>query len=625
MQRHCGPVANNRVPGRLNLTRVGMPQFRLLARHAEASLQIHRPVRLVGHIINVRIAGPAMDPWRLRIERARALEVLRDMQPGQRLRRPQAPHHPAFPVDPLEAADAVQIAPHIRGERLHFRVRIRIPGQARRFQRLRPQHRGAARHQLPDLAQHRQRHALDRRQHQHAVAHAVRQRQPPVRRHRHPVQQYVRIHVVVVVALRQGRLQTRSPDRHGRRRAFGQQIRQVGHELSLLQHEHVARQVGHVRLRLFRPRDVAVDVRAHHRVARLGIERLVRRSVEYDAVDALRKPVVANLLQRVRRLITAARERFRRYQVLSVNMRGRSRAAHVLVVHQLRMQRMHPELAHGDIHLALVEQRVLVEIERDPRGFRIDPQPVLPRHLLHRAVVGIGQQVGHRAAEIPQEAVADVRAPHHTPRQRRKVGSRVVAAQPAEVGDHIVGPVLHLRFPAIHRHVPQALAHQRPQRLRNRIEVAVKIGFDVRAAQFIGFETEARRRRRPVLGPGQRESHAQDGPLAGRHVPVQAAVLGHLRSQVDHIAARHFRRRGLRRGRNRFVLEQVAEIRLFLPTVYPRPRVQHKLREHILADRRRGSPGHDHRRPQRPARQLHAVEFCAGLGKRERPLRAAAV
>jgi len=48
---------------------------------------------------------------------------------------------------------------------------------------------------------------------------------------------------------------------------------------------------------VFGPGDVAVDVRADHRVARLGVERLVGRRVKHHPVDALRQPVVAHLLQ----------------------------------------------------------------------------------------------------------------------------------------------------------------------------------------------------------------------------------------------------------------------------------------------------------------------------------------
>src|ERR1019366_3883841 len=64
----------------------------------------------------IKLEGEA-DRYRRRVGNLAALEVPGDPQRGQHLRRRQAPHHVAFPVDPLEAGVAVEIAPQNRAPR----------------------------------------------------------------------------------------------------------------------------------------------------------------------------------------------------------------------------------------------------------------------------------------------------------------------------------------------------------------------------------------------------------------------------------------------------------------------------------------------------------------------------
>src|SRR3712207_6907675 len=57
----------------------------------------------------------------------------------------------------------------------------------------------------------------------------------------------------------------------------------------------------------------------------LRVERLVRRGVEDQPIDPLREPVVADLLERVRRVVAAAGPRLCRDERLAVHVRrGRS-------------------------------------------------------------------------------------------------------------------------------------------------------------------------------------------------------------------------------------------------------------------------------------------------------------
>ncbi len=172
------------------------------------------------------------------------------------------------------------------------------------------------------------------------------------------------------------------------------------------------------------------------------------------------------------------------------------------------MHLAHPELAHRDRDLALVEQGVLGNLQRDTRRFPVNADAVLAQQVSHYAIVIIGPHVGERPAEIPQEAVADLGALDDTAGQDRQIRRRVVPATLAKLVDHLLRPVLAPRLPTIHHHVLQALAEQRPQRFGQRIEVTVIVGFHVFGAKLVGLVARSRGRRRAVLGARQRVAHA---------------------------------------------------------------------------------------------------------------------
>jgi len=79
---------------------------------------------------------------------------------------------------------------------------------------------------------------------------------------------------------------------------------------TLLKHVGDASDIGHEGPRLFGPGNVAIDMSPDHGVAGLCIEWLVRRGMEDKEIDALGKPVVRDLFQRVGRFITAASKGF---------------------------------------------------------------------------------------------------------------------------------------------------------------------------------------------------------------------------------------------------------------------------------------------------------------------------
>jgi hypothetical protein len=108
-------------------------------------------------------------------------------------------------------------------------------------------------------------------------------------------------------------------------------------------------------------------------------------------------------------------------------MRRRRRAAHVLQIHQARVEVAHPELAHRNLDLALVEQRVLGHLERHAGGLGVDAETLLAQFLGQCAVVCVGPQIGECAAEIPEEAVADVGAVDDAAGEHGEVRRRIVA------------------------------------------------------------------------------------------------------------------------------------------------------------------------------------------------------
>ena len=210
-------------------------------------------------------------------------------------------------------------------------------------------------------------------------------------------------------------------------------------------------------------------------------------------------------------------------QGLAVDVRRRRRLAHVggvLRVVLLPGERR-PELAHRNVHLALAQQPVPGGRQAGAHGLRVEADALLAQVLGGRRVVVLRQEVRDGAAEVPQEAVAHVRALHHATGQHRQVRRRVVAAPRAELLDHVVGPVLVPGLPAVHQEVAEALAEVRTHGAGDHVDVVLDVGVHVLAAELVDLVAGRLRRGGMVLLAGERVAHAQDDPLAGGHVPVE--------------------------------------------------------------------------------------------------------
>ena len=210
-------------------------------------------------------------------------------------------------------------------------------------------------------------------------------------------------------------------------------------------------------------------------------------------------------------------------------------------------KRPRPELAHRLVGLARVGHVVAAAIVRLDR----EPQPVLVRQLAEAARVVLHHQLRDRLPQVPQEPLGHFQAVHHPPRHHRQEGQGIVAAQPSELLAEGRRPVLRADFPAINVRRHQRLARQR---LGVRDQLAHEpVEHRVRRlpAQLVALQSPAIERRGMIVLARRRMAEAHHGPLAGRHIPHQPAILGHLRRQLPDAAARD---RLLRRQRLRQLL-----------------------------------------------------------------------
>ena len=229
-----------------------------------------------------------------------------------------------------------------------------------------------------------------------------------------------------------------------------------------------------------------------------------------------------------------------------------------------------PELAHGDIHPTLVLQSVADCWQTGSHSLGVEAHTALVEVLRGYSVVILGKEISDGAAEVPQKAIADVRAFHNSAGQHRQVGSRVVSAPTLKFADHLLGPVLVVGFPAVHEEIAETFAEVRAQRSRNHVDVSPGIVADVFAAELVYFVSRGFRTGRMIFLSGQRIPHAQDDPLSRRHIPIERPILAHLRCQIDDISERDRLICRHRRCRCRCVLQHIGETRLLLPVIHAR-------------------------------------------------------
>src|ERR1022692_2542705 len=91
-----------------------------------------------------------------------------------------------------------------------------------------------------------------------------------------------------------------------------------------------------------------------------------------------------------------------------------------------------------------------------------------------------------RLAEVPQDAVARFGAFHDVAGEDRQPGMEIVAAPSGELGEHVIGPVLHPGLPTVGDDEAQAaLAHQVADGVLILAQIVVEIRFDIAFVEFV--------------------------------------------------------------------------------------------------------------------------------------------
>ena len=197
----------------------------------------------------------------------------------------------------------------------------------------------------------------------------------------------------------------------------------------------------------------------------------------------------------------------------------------------------HPELAHGNVAVA-------PELEIVRRAVAIGLQGVLqPRaagHLGELPGVVLREEVGDGPAQIPEEALGDLGAVHDAAREDGQEALDVIAAAPLELLVEALRPVLAAHFVAVDQHVVESgldLAGQEPEFGQHGAHHAVPMGLRGLLAELVAFEAGARGRGGMVLAAVGGVAHAEDRPVARRHVPGQLPVGGHGGGEVHGLVA----------------------------------------------------------------------------------------
>ena len=170
------------------------------------------------------------------------------------------------------------------------------------------------------------------------------------------------------------------------------------------------------------------------------------------------------------------------------------------------------------------------------------------------AVVVVGHQVGLRAAHIPQEPVGDVGAAHEPAGHRRQVVPNVVPATPLELPREGGCPGLHAHFIAVDQRSRQTLGRKRSHHLEQLSEELLEVKVHGCPAVFVALQTSSAVRGRMVLNADGGVPDAENGPVAGGSLPVQAALRVHVlrdvddRGRVDNRVAGHHLTRSLGPG-----------------------------------------------------------------------------
>ena len=195
-----------------------------------------------------------------------------------------------------------------------------------------------------------------------------------------------------------------------------------------------------------------------------------------------------------------------------------------------------PELAHRNIHLTLHLNLVCLNRHTDSRCFsgKFD---VPFMHVVGKGSVKIiGKQVTDGAAVVPEETFCFIETPHKSAGQRDQPFRHVITTTGCKLFRKFCGPSLAVCFPTIDAHFHRRAACQVAQALQNFPgHPVVQVMIQRLLAKFIHFQafcTIGGRMNQVTIG---RMTKAQNRPLTGRQVIIQAAVLLQISRQVENL------------------------------------------------------------------------------------------
>ena len=373
-------------------------------------------------------------------------------------------------------------------------------------------------HEARNRLKHLGTHGLLPREHQHAVFHAAVEHKNAVA-HAGVVAEHVGVYIVKTVPLRKRRI-AYAGHLGG---VLADEIGDVGHIPALLQHEVAPPEIFDERAHPVEPAVVAVELVAEPGVAAgLAVVGLLDVQVQEVGVDALAEEAVCPLFH----LAGIAVERrasgsagFRPDAVLAVDVPARGGGA----VFDVAESSLTPVFAGYLVTPAAVQQ----ELAREA------PVPVALQPGLEAVGVGlfpqavhivIGDAVGHKAAEVPQETLALFHGVHHKSLKYRQITNRIIAIGIFERRHHIVGPVLAAGLVAVfHHHLPRLAVFGRNTAKQLAHEGVVMLR-DIFAAHLVHLQAGTFGSRRGIGDARRLHVAYEHGPPAVRHLPAQLAV-----------------------------------------------------------------------------------------------------
>ena len=194
-----------------------------------------------------------------------------------------------------------------------------------------------------------------------------------------------------------------------------------------------------------------------------------------------------------------------------------------------------PKLAHDDIGRRTGLQR----FKRPGVRFHRTLQTVLVTEFREMTEIIIGEQIGNRAADVPEKTFADSRAGHHAAGESRQIFHEVIAAALLKFRPEISRPVLATDLVAVDQRIVERAAGERPDVIQHLLHETGPMRIQCRFAQLVAFKPQAFRGRGMVIHPDRRVAHPQNRPLARRCLPVQVAIRRHFVGEIHHILKRH--------------------------------------------------------------------------------------